>query len=117
MSAISERLKKARNRLGMYQEEAANLMEMSRPTLSAIESGKRQVTVDEVVKFAEIYQVPADYILYGYQPTNGVKVEKQKVIAADESKRLFAYFQKLAKLSSKDRAEVMRLIDEKLKGE
>jgi transcriptional regulator with XRE-family HTH domain len=115
MSAMSERLKKARNRLGMYQEEVANLMEMSRPTLSAIESGKRQVTAEEVVKFAEIYEVPADYILYGYRPTNGMKVELKKSEKPDMSKRLLSYFQKLGKLSPEDQAEIMRLIDEKLK--
>ena len=45
---IGIRLKEARNNVGMYQEDAARSMEMSRPTLSAIEAGKRAVTAEKI---------------------------------------------------------------------
>ena len=55
---FGERLKKARIASGINQADAAKKLEMSRPTLSAIEAGKRQVLASEILKFAELYNVP-----------------------------------------------------------
>ena len=41
-------------------------MEMSRPTLSAIEADKRLVWAEEITKFAEMYKVSAYELLYGF---------------------------------------------------
>lgn len=54
---FGERLKKARIASGINQADAAKKLEMSRPTLSAIEAGKRQVLASEILKFAELYNV------------------------------------------------------------
>ena len=62
---IGIRLKEARNNVGMYQEDAARSMEMSRPTLSAIEAGKRAVTAEEIKDFAGLYHVTANWLLFG----------------------------------------------------
>lgn len=39
---------------------------MSRTTLSAIESDKRLVWAEEITKFAEMYKVSANELLYGF---------------------------------------------------
>jgi Helix-turn-helix. len=54
---IGERLKKARKDAKIRQGAAAEKMEMSRTTLSAIESDKRLVWAEEITKFAEMYKV------------------------------------------------------------
>ena len=55
---FGERLKKARIASGINQADAAKKLEMSRPTLSAIEADKRQVLTSEILQFAELYNVP-----------------------------------------------------------
>lgn len=63
---IGERLKKARKDAKIRQGAAAEKMEMSRTTLSAIESDKRLVWAEEITKFAEMYKVSANELLYGF---------------------------------------------------
>ena len=55
---FGERLKKARIASGINQADAAKKLEMSGPTLSAIEADKRQVLASEILRFAELYNVP-----------------------------------------------------------
>ena len=49
------KIKKARKDAKIRQDAAAEKMEMSRPTLSAIEADKRLVWAEEITKFAEMY--------------------------------------------------------------
>lgn len=64
MNSINKRLKEARLRIGMKQDDAAKAMGMSRPTLSAIEAGKRELLARELVGFADLYRVDVKSILY-----------------------------------------------------
>jgi len=64
LDPTGERLKNARLKCGMKQEDAALAMEMSRPTLSAIEAGKRMVYAYEIPRFAALYKVTANELLY-----------------------------------------------------
>ncbi|MDY2761808.1 XRE family transcriptional regulator [Coprococcus sp. AM25-15LB] len=59
-------MKKARKDAKIRQDAAAEKMEMSRPTLSAIEADKRLVWAEEITKFAEMYKVSAYELLYGF---------------------------------------------------
>ena len=52
----------------MRQEDAAEIMGMKRPTLSAIEADKRQVTAEEIVRFSDLYKVSALQLLYDKLP-------------------------------------------------
>ena len=65
--SIGERIKIARKKVNILQEDAAQAMEMSRPTLSAIESDKRVVTAEDIIHFAELYHVSATELLYGFK--------------------------------------------------
>jgi len=69
--SLGIRLKEARNKISMYQENAAQSMKMSRPALSAIEAGKRTVTAEEVKDFAEIYHVTTNWLLFGDDQEEG----------------------------------------------
>jgi Zn-dependent peptidase ImmA (M78 family)/DNA-binding XRE family transcriptional regulator len=54
-TGIGERLKEARKGRGMSQEEVARELGMSRPTLIAIEQGRRAPQPEELVTFARLY--------------------------------------------------------------
>lgn len=99
MSDIGKKLREARNRVNMYQSVAAEKMGMSRPTLSAIETDKRQVTTDELVKFSELYRVDVNYLLY-------------EVDYVSRNKRIIEYYKKFIALPEEKQKEVMNFIDE-----
>ena len=98
MNNLGKRLREARNNIHMHQAVAAESMQMSRPTLSAIETGKRQVTANELVQFAELYKVDVSELLYENGDSN--------------RKRLMEYYQRFVALSEEKQIEVMRFIDE-----
>ena len=101
--ALSDRLKKARNNIGMYQEDAARSMGMSRPTLSAIEAGKRAVTAEEIREFSALYKVTTDWILYG---------NDQKDMECMQ--RLGVYYQLFTKLGEQQQKEILEIMKKML---
>ena len=98
---IGIRLKEARNNVGMYQEDAARSMEMSRPTLSAIEAGKRAVTAEEIKDFAGLYHVTTNWLLFGADQEEENRMQ-----------RLGAYYQLFMKLSGQEQKEVIQFIEQ-----
>lgn len=98
---IGIRLKEARNNVGMYQEGAARSMEMSRPTLSAIEAGKRAVTAEEIKDFAGLYHVTANWLLFGADQEEENRMQ-----------RLGAYYQLFMKLSGQEQKEVIQFMEQ-----
>jgi transcriptional regulator with XRE-family HTH domain len=60
---IASRLSLAREQAGLTQEQVAKLLDLHRPSISEIESGRRKVSADEIAKFAEIYGVGSDWLL------------------------------------------------------
>ncbi|MCC8046587.1 MAG: helix-turn-helix transcriptional regulator [Clostridiales bacterium] len=93
---MNERLRNARKCLGLSQEYVARQMCLSRPTISAIESGQRKVTAEELARFSQIYGVTIEELLYG-------KVSEQAEL------EMFAHV--FSELSDMDKREVMNLID------
>jgi transcriptional regulator with XRE-family HTH domain len=55
---IHEKIKKLRTDTGLSQEELARLMNISRPTLSQIELGERELKADEIQRLSEIFEMP-----------------------------------------------------------
>ena len=97
---IAERLKESRNKAGISQEKAAEKMEMSRPTLSAIESGKLIVTAEDIIRFAELYSVSASYLLYGKKNDD------------PQTRRLLAYDRLFSELETGGQKEILTLMKE-----
>ena len=62
-SAIAERPREARKAAGLSQGQVAKLLQMHRPTVSEIEAGNRRVSAEELVKFAETYDVTVSWLL------------------------------------------------------
>lgn len=97
---MHERLKEARKYLKLSQEFVARQMNLSRPTVSAIESGQRKVTAEELARFSELYGVSTDELMYG---------------KSSEDAQVEMFARAFSELSDIDRREIMNLIDFKRK--
>ncbi|WP_293295212.1 helix-turn-helix transcriptional regulator [Allomuricauda sp.] len=62
---IAKRLKEARIQAGLSQVQAAKLIDIQRPTISEIEAGRRKVSAEEIIQFAEFYGVSSTWLLSG----------------------------------------------------
>ena len=96
---MHERLKEARKYLKMSQAFVAEQMQLSRPTISAIESGQRKVSAEELARFSKLYGISVDELMYGK-------------ISTKEQIEIFA--RAFAELSDMDQKEIMSLINFKL---
>ena len=94
MNELGTRLKKAREYLGLTQEDVAKLMGVSRVIITNIESGTRKVSAEELSKFSKIYGWTMEELL------EGEKEEKLKT-------PMFA--RALSELSEEDQIEIINL--------
>lgn len=62
---IAGRLKLARELSGLSQAQAAKILNLSRPTITEIEQGRRNVIGTELAQFSDIYDVDVNWILSG----------------------------------------------------
>jgi transcriptional regulator with XRE-family HTH domain len=69
------RLRDARKRAGLSQEEVAKRLGIRRPSISEIERGRREVKVGELYAMAELYGVPAEFLAHGKGPQDGQVVQ------------------------------------------
>ena len=72
---LGDRLKEARQYLGLSQEEVANHIDVSRSAISMIESNKRSVKTDELIKFSQLYQRSIEYFTDG----EIIKIDEDKM--------------------------------------
>lgn len=107
---IGERLKKARKDAKIRQGDAAEKMEMSRPTLSAIEADKRLVWAEEITKFAEMYRVSATELLYGF--ADELPEIEIDAVEKSQSSRLVAYSLLYGKLNEKNQKKILKIMED-----
>jgi transcriptional regulator with XRE-family HTH domain len=93
---IASRLREARKMAGLTQRHVANEMNLHRPTISEIEAGNRSVTVQELAKFAELYEVDVAWL---------AGEGAQKLDPHDD--RVQLAFRDLEKLSERDLDKLM----------
>lgn len=62
-AALGDRLRVARSRAGLTQDQSAKGANMSRTTLVAIEKGERRIRREELVAFAKLYGVTLNELL------------------------------------------------------
>ena len=60
---IGKRIKSLRERAGYSQEKLANLLKISRVSLSQIETGGRKISAEEVARLSKIFNVTSDILL------------------------------------------------------
>jgi transcriptional regulator with XRE-family HTH domain len=59
---LGHRLRTARDLAGLSQGQAAKILGFHRPTISEIEAGRRNVKVDELKLFANLYGVEMSWL-------------------------------------------------------
>jgi transcriptional regulator with XRE-family HTH domain len=96
---LNERLRKARKFLNLSQEFVAKKTGLNRTSITAIELGQRNVSVEELRQFSEIYGIPVEDLVNGEKVNSG-----EKVLA-----RLFS------ELSEIDKLEIQNLIEFKVR--
>src|SRR2546426_284423 len=60
---IGDNLRRARQSLRLSQTAVATYLGLSRQAVSAAESGKRTITVDELIKLSHLYRLPPEAFL------------------------------------------------------
>ena len=76
---LGENIKILREQHGITQQKLADLLGLSRPTVSQIEIGERKLSADELIKLAGIFNISVEYLL-------GLKKEPQIIIKKTERK-------------------------------
>jgi transcriptional regulator with XRE-family HTH domain len=78
-------LKEMRTKLNFSQEYVARLMNVNRSVITAIESGKRSVSAEELDQFSAIYGVSMEMLLHGEDDLNHVRVFNRMFDALSET--------------------------------
>ncbi len=96
-AAMTQRLREAREYVGLSQEEVAQALGLSRPAISNIELGNRRIEAIELDKLATLYRQSVPFLLTGEEPV-GIAPTPQVAFLA----------RALQGLSKKDVEEVAR---------
>lgn len=62
---VAERLREAREYMGLSQDEVATALGLSRPSITNLEMGSRKVEATELNKLARLYRRTLDFLLTG----------------------------------------------------
>lgn len=60
---LGERIRSVRERLGYSQQRLAELLGISRVTVSQMEAGRRKISASDLKRLSDILEMPADYLL------------------------------------------------------
>ena len=74
---LVENIRKLREQHDMTQQKLADLLCLSRPTISQIEIGERKLSADELLKLADIFNVSVENLL-GIQKEPKIIIKKEK---------------------------------------
>lgn len=93
---LAERLRAEREYLNLKQEQVAEVLGISRAAVSAIETGRRKVSGQELKQLAKLFGISVDRLL-GADP--------------EEDETTQALFRTAKELSAPDRAQVLRFAE------
>lgn len=99
-----KKLKEARVKKGLSQDEAANLMNVAKRAISEMEAGKRSISADELAQFSRIYNVDVRELLFVEFTEAG---DEQRLTAKYSS-----FLKLLEKLSDREVEDVYWVIKE-----
>ena len=60
---IAARIREARRLAGLSQGQVAKILNLHRPSVSEIEAGNRKVSIEELQRLAEIFDVDVEYLI------------------------------------------------------
>lgn len=96
---LGERLREAREYLGLSQDEVAQHLKVPRTALTNIESGQRGVDALELKRLADLYRQPVSHFTGGEEEGSALPPSVAHLARA------------AAKLSAKDRKELERFAE------
>jgi len=102
---IAERLREARVLSGLSQESAAKMLGLQRPAISEIESGKRKVSAEEIIQFANLYRVSTSWLL--------LKDEEQEKEMDDQLKIAARELSKMSDVDRKKLLDILKILPNK----
>ncbi|UCG42957.1 MAG: helix-turn-helix domain-containing protein, partial [candidate division WOR-3 bacterium] len=79
-SGVGARVRRLREKAGLSQEQLSKRLGTTRPAVSQIENGQRNVTADEVARLAETFGVSCDVLL-------GLRTEPVVILARDAGRK------------------------------
>ncbi len=103
-----KKLREARMKAEITQDEAAALMKITRRAISEMEAGKRSVSADELAQFSRIYEVDVRELLF----VDFTEAGEEKRLAAKYS----FFFKLLENLSDRDVEDVYWVMKRKVEG-
>lgn len=101
MVAIHQQIINLRKQNGWSQIKLANKMGFTKSMMSKIEAGSRRVSIKELKKFAEVFDVTTDYLLGIYTNENVIRENLVDLQVLVESEMKIYYGEE--KLSREDR--------------
>ena len=104
----AKKLKEARIRAEITQEDAAKMMKVAKRAISEMEAGKRSISADELAQFSRIYSVDVRELLFVDFTAEG---EEQRLAAKYSS-----FFKLLEKLSDREVEDVFWVMKRKVEG-
>jgi transcriptional regulator with XRE-family HTH domain len=104
----AKKLKEARMKAGFTQDEAADLMKITKRAISQIEADKRALSADELAQFSRIYNVDVRELLFVEFTEAG---DEQRLTAKYSS-----FLKLLEKLSDREVEDVYWVIKRKVEG-
>lgn len=93
--SFAENLKKARQNVGMTQQQVADRMGITKSTYCGYETEKRQPDVQKIKQLSKILGVPSDFLL----ETENAPVQKDKRTVSDDDLKA-AFFEGANDLTS-----------------
>lgn len=106
-------LKNLREINHVTQEQLAEYLKVSRPTVAGYETKSRQPDYERLVKIAEYFNVSVDYLMRGFKPENEIPVKESTL-----NQEVMISYRKLSLESKQDVLKYIRLLqlrDEKSK--
>jgi transcriptional regulator with XRE-family HTH domain len=85
-SSIASRIAIARKNAGLSQAQVGKMMGLHRPSISELEAGRRNVSSEELVKFAEIFSVKVSWLACKDEDEPDPKKDRIELAARELSK-------------------------------
>ena len=84
-SELGDKVKLLRNRRGLKQDDLAEVLELSRSQISNLESGRRNLSLKQLEKLCEYFQVDMSYFVMSETTDSCLDlIEKAKLLFASK---------------------------------
>lgn len=87
---IGSRLCQRRKELNLTQRKLGEMMHISSPHISAIETGSKQPSLETLLEFCKVLNINIDYLLSGtiYNDVDAQLIEKIKICSLENQNRI-----------------------------